>query len=149
MTQKGSDTPIPDQATSRRLFFKFLAASPLAALAYSAAPSNWLEPLSGAEPSVGSAPVRCAGCGVELPPLYAPTDDPSLSGLVPQEMPQELPPQEAQEEQLTGTLISSPEEAINVWDFERVTHDNNLAQHWDYLHMGVDDYETRVPNSEG
>ena len=94
MTQKGSDTPIPDQATSRRLFFKFLAASPLAALAYSAAPSNWLEPLSGAEPSVGSAPVRCAGCGVELPPLYAPTDDPSLSGLVPQEMPQELPPQE-------------------------------------------------------
>ena len=63
MTQKGSDTPIPDHATSRRLFFKFLAASPLAALAYSAAPSNWLEPLSGAEPSVGSAPVRCAGCG--------------------------------------------------------------------------------------
>ena len=149
MTQKGSDTPIPDQATSRRLFFKFLAASPLAALAYSAVPSNWLEPLSGAEPSVGSAPVRCAGCGVELPPLYAPTDAPSLSGLVPQEMPQEMPPQEAQEEQLTGTLISSPEEAINVWDFERVTHANNLAQHWDYLHMGVDDYETRVANREG
>ena len=30
-----------------------------------------------------------------------------------------------------------------------MTHENNLAQHWDYLHMGVDDYETRVANREG
>jgi len=48
-----------------------------------------------------------------------------------------------------GSLIESPDDATNVWDFERVTHENNLAQHWDYLHMGVDDYETRVANREG
>jgi isopentenyl diphosphate isomerase/L-lactate dehydrogenase-like FMN-dependent dehydrogenase len=68
---------------------------------------------------------------------------------VAQQVPQQLPPQQAQEEQLTGSLIASPEEAVNVWDFERVAHENNLAQHWDYLHMGVDDYETRVANREG
>ena len=60
-----------------------------------------------------------------------------------------LPPQNALEDQLTGQIVETPDEAINVWDFERVAHANNLAQHWDYLHMGVDDYETRKANREG
>lgn len=157
MTERGPDTPIPDQKTSRRLFFKFLAASPLAALAYSAMPSSWLEPLAGEVPPTGPATVPCVNCGAPaLPPTTVAAASSSLPAATSatrvfprQEMPQELPPQQAQEEQLQGTAISSPDEAINVWDFERVAHDNNLAQHWDYLHMGVDDYETRVANREG
>lgn len=49
----------------------------------------------------------------------------------------------------TGQLIESAAEAINVWDFERVAHAGNLPEHWAYLHMGVDDLETRVANREG
>ena len=59
-----------------------------------------------------------------------------------------LPPQNAIEDQLQGQLVESPDDAINVWDFERAAHASNLAQHWDYLHMGVDDYETRRANRE-
>jgi 4-hydroxymandelate oxidase len=155
MTERGHDTTIPDQKTSRRLFFKFLAASPLAALAYSAVPSQWLEPLAGEMPSAGPTTVPCVNCGAPTltPTTAAVANSSTLSTavrVVPrQEMPQQLPPQQAQEEQLTGSALASPEEAVNVWDFERMTHDNNLAQHWDYLHMGVDDYETRVANREG
>ena len=147
MTRRGSDTRIPDQGASRRHFFKFLAASPLAALAYSALPSRWLEPLAGEVPPPTTDAVPCVNCGAPIIPVTPPSAlvEPSL----PQEVPQELPPQQAQEEQLTGSLIGSPEDAVNVWDFERVAHENNLAQHWDYLHMGVDDYETRVANREG
>ena len=159
MTERGPGTPTPEQTASRRQFFKFLAASPLAALAYSAVPSNWLEPLAGEVPPPGPATVPCVNCGAPaLPPttMAAGNSSSSLSAarsagraLPRQEMPQELPPQMAQEEQLTGSDISTPEEAINVWDLERAAHDNNLAQHWDYLHMGADDYETRVANREG
>ena len=60
-----------------------------------------------------------------------------------------LPPQNAIEDQLKGQLVESPDDAVNVWDFERAAHATNLAQHWDYLHMGVDDYETRRANREG
>ncbi len=146
-----------DQGASRRQFFKFLAASPLAALAYSAIPSGWLEPLEGAVPPAGPATVPCINCGAPaLPATVASASSASIasaarnaSTLPRRVTPQELPPQEAQEEQLTGSAVSSPDEAINVWDLERAAHDNNLAQHWDYLHMGVDDYETRVANREG
>jgi len=148
MTRPDSIPPLPepslpDQGSSRRQFFRFLAASPLAALAYSAVPASWLEPLEAEIATGGTATVNCASCGAPLPP-------PSTAALRAfQELPQELPPQQSQEEQLMGTLVRSPDEAINVWDFERVTHENNLAQHWDYLHMGVSDYETRVANREG
>jgi len=145
MTQRGSDTPLPDQGTSRRLFFKFLAASPLAALAYSAVPSSWLEPLAGEAPPPGTAAVPCVNCGAPVLPSYVHAETRAVQEIPPQE----LPPQQAQQDQLTGQLVASPDEAINVWDFERVAHANNLAQHWDYLHMGVDDYETRVANREG
>lgn len=146
MTERESDTPLPDQGASRRKFFKFLAASPLAYLAYSAWPSRWVEPVAGEMAPIVPASLPCVNCG-------APVLPPGLDGtrVLPAPRPQEiqLPPQQAQEEQLMGSLIESPGDATNVWDFERVTHENNLAQHWDYLHMGVDDYETRVANREG
>jgi isopentenyl diphosphate isomerase/L-lactate dehydrogenase-like FMN-dependent dehydrogenase len=142
---------------TRRQFFKFLAASPLAALAYAAVPQSWLDPLAAEVPPARPA-VPCANCGAPVfPPVDAIVETRSVPPRYPQQVPQErpqqvppgLPPQQAQEEQLTGTLISSPDEAVNVWDMERVAHENNLAQHWDYLHLGVDDYETRVANREG
>ena len=144
MTPSSSDAQIPDRGASRRLFFKFLAASPLAALAYAAVPSRWLGPLAGeaAPPTTPSLP--CVNCGAAVIPPAELAEIPSAPA-----RPQEIPPQQAQEEQLTGSLVASPGDAVNVWDFERVAHENNLAQHWDYLHMGVDDYETRVANREG
>ena len=94
------------------------------------------------------APLPCVNCGAPvLPPGLDETR--VVPAISPRAMPQVLPPQQAQEEQLMGSLIGAPGDATNVWDFERVTHENNLAQHWDYLHMGVDDYETRVANREG
>jgi hypothetical protein len=51
--------------------------------------------------------------------------------------------------QLSGQLVESPDQAVNVWDFERVAHANNLPEHWAYIYMGVDDFETRVANREG
>ena len=51
--------------------------------------------------------------------------------------------------QLEGQLIESVDEAVNVWDFEQVAHANNLPEHWAYIHMGVDDFETRRANREG
>ena len=145
MTRPGPETPFPDQQASRRQFFKFLAASPLAALAYSAVPSSWLEPLAAAVPPAGPTTVPCINCGA--PALT--TSALAATTRAIQEMPQEIPPQAAQEEQLEGSSVNAPDEAINVWDMERKAHDNNLAQHWDYLHMGVEDYETRVANREG
>ena len=53
------------------------------------------------------------------------------------------------ERQLEGQLIDSVDEAVNVWDFEQVAHANNLPEHWAYIHMGVDDFETRRANREG
>ena len=141
MTQPESDTSLPDQRASRRKFFKFMAASPLAALAYAAWPSRLLEQVAAEVPSgppMTPAPLPCVNCGAPvLPPgldetRVVPAIRPQIRPQVP---PQELPPQQAQEEQLMGSLIASPDDATNVWDFERVTHENNLAQHWDYLHM--------------
>lgn len=159
MSEQGPDGPRPDTGSSRRQFFRFLAASPLAAAAYWAMPSSWLEGLASEAPAAAAATVPCVNCGAPVTATSASLTATAASELAsatravrelpPQQIPQELPTQEAQEEQLTGSLISAPDQAINVWDFERVTHENTLAQHWDYLHMGVNDYETRVANREG
>ena len=53
------------------------------------------------------------------------------------------------EAQLAGQVVESPELAANVWDMEMTTHAQNLPEHWAYLHLGVDDFETRVANREG
>lgn len=145
MTERERDKACEDQRASRRQFFKFLAASPLAALAYSAVPPSWLEARPGRGPGSVTSTVPCANCGAPVVPSYVHAETPSLQELPPQE----LPPQQALRDQLTGQLVASPDDAINVWDFERVAHANTLAQHWDYMHMGVDDYETRVANREG
>ena len=51
--------------------------------------------------------------------------------------------------QLGGNVIESPDQAINVWDMEQTLHASNLPEHWAYLHLGVDDFETRRANREG
>jgi len=163
MSEKKPDAPLHDSGASRRQFFKFLAASPLAAAAYWALPSGWLDGFASEAPAGAAATtVPCVNCGAPVATSSIAAASPSTVEAVSravrelprraapaQDIPQELPPQNAQEEQLTGTLISTPDEAVNVWDFERVTHENNLAQHWDYLHLGVNDFETRVANREG
>ena len=60
-----------------------------------------------------------------------------------------MPGATALDDQFGGQLVESVDEAINVWDFEKVAHANNLPVHWAYLHMGVEDLETRVANREG
>ncbi len=145
MTGPKLDTRFPGRAASRREFFKLLAASPLLGLAASGLPATWQRALAreaerGATP--GSAALRCAECGAEMfPSLEQPQFNAAQEPA--------LPPQNALEDQLTGQVIESPDDAINVWDFERAAHANNLPQHWDYLHMGVGDYDTRKANREG
>ena len=39
------------------------------------------------------------------------------------------------EGQLTGQVVDSPEQAINVWDMEMTTHANNLPEHWAFLRL--------------
>ena len=145
MTGRRSHADMAARGASRRQFFKLLASSPLLGLAASGLPANWQRALAReAERSwaPGSAMPHCPECGTEmLPSLVQPRFSAGQDPV--------LPPQNAQEDQLTGQTIESPDEAINVWDFEHVAHANNLAQHWDYLHMGVDDYETRKANREG
>ena len=76
MTQPESDTSLPDQRASRRKFFKFMAASPLAALAYAAWPSRLLEQVAAEVPSgppMTPAPLPCVNCGAPvLPPEQRP-----------------------------------------------------------------------------
>src|SRR5262245_49323383 len=103
--------------TSRRHFFKMLAASPLLGAVYPGLPALWQK---GVEREWRAAAGQAQG---------------NLNVYL--------------ERQLEGQLIESVEEAVNVWDFEQVAHANNLPQHWAYLHMGVDDFETRRANREG
>ena len=79
MTDPGSGSPQTQVGASRRLFFKFLAASPLAALAYAAVPSSWLEPLAAeAQPNGAAVPssvpptVSCVNCGAPVFPPVSP-----------------------------------------------------------------------------
>ncbi len=151
MSGRRSGTPPPDRRTSRRRFFKLLAGSPLLGLAYPALPPSWqralaLESQRRAAAGPRHAGVRCPDCGQEM--VFPSTAKRRAHA---GQVPAAAPPQEASalEGQLTGQLVESHDQAINVWDFERVAHANNLPQHWDYLHMGVDDFETRRANREG
>ena len=145
MTGRAPDTSSPDRAASRREFFKLLAASPLLGVAASGLPASWQRALAHEaerRATAGPAAPHCPECGSQMPrslvqPRFTAFQEP------------ELPPQNALEDQLTGQVIESLDEAVNVWDLERAAHATNLAQHWDYLHMGVGDYETRRANREG
>lgn len=100
-------TPIIDQASSRRRFLQFLAASPLFAGTSLAA--------FAAE---GDSPARTAD-----PFAWAPRD--------------------------YQHLISSPQEALDVFDFEPVMHHNVPPAHFGYMASGVDDDVTLRANREG
>ena len=145
MTGRGAPTRFIDRGASRREFFRLLAASPLLGVAASGLPPAWQRALAReAERGAAAVPAAppCSRCGAETFPTLTQPRFHAGQDPVP-------PPQNALEDQLTGQLVESPDEAVNVWDFERAAHASNLAQHWDYLHMGVDDYETRKANREG
>ena len=115
------------------------------ALAYPALPPSWQRSVSrelqrSAAAGPRPAGVACPDCGQEM--VYPAPAYSAQAGGAPQAP-------TALDEHLTGQMIESPEQAINVWDFERVAHANNLPEHWAYIHMGVDDFETRKANREG
>ncbi len=150
MTERIPDIGTPGNRSSRRRFFKLLAGSPLLALAYPALSPSWQQAVDRARrPNAATGPrpagVPCPECGREMV-FLAPAEIRSYpsqsSGAVIQEP-------TALDAHLTGQLVESVDEAINVWDFERVAYANTLPQHWAYIHMGVDDFETRLANREG
>jgi 4-hydroxymandelate oxidase len=49
----------------------------------------------------------------------------------------------------TDALITSPKEAINVFDFEPVMHTNVPPAHFGYIASGIDDEATLRANREG
>jgi 4-hydroxymandelate oxidase len=100
-------TPIIDQATSRRRFIKFLAASPLFAGTSLAALAQ-----EGQFPQLRPDPY-----------VWAPRD--------------------------YDHLISSPKEALDVFDFEPVMHKNVPPAHFGYMASGVDDDVTLRANRAG
>src|SRR5690242_20210415 len=48
-----------------------------------------------------------------------------------------------------GELIKSPQDAINVFDFEPVAHKNTPPAHFGYMASGIDDEVTLRANREG
>ena len=149
MTGRRTVPRLPDRGASRRQLFKMLAASPLLGLAASGLPASWQRALAWeAERRTTTGPPlagsRCPECGREIVPAS------SRGGTsMARQAPGGGQEPTAIERQLTGQLIETHDDAVNVWDFERVAHANNLPEHWDYLHMGVDDFETRRANREG
>src|ERR1700726_1121543 len=97
--------PIDDQATSRRRFLQFLAASPLLATSDLAA-------------MAAEAPSRLPD-----PMIWAPRN--------------------------LDKLITSPKEAINIFDFEPVAAKNIPPAHFGYMTGGVNDDVTLRANREG
>src|SRR5580693_320455 len=55
----------------------------------------------------------------------------------------------AQSMQETPDVITSPAEALNVFDFEEAAHRKVLQGHWAYMASGVDDDATLRANREG
>lgn len=140
---------VPDHDASRRRFFKMIASSPLLAAIYPAMSEEWRanvnRELAVMRPVPSHTPgLLCAECGTDLNEAALPQFPEFQS----QAAGQAQPPT-ALEDHLKGSLIENADDAINVWDFERVAHSNNLPYHWAYLHMGVDDFETRRANREG
>ena len=86
MTGRRSDAGVPDRATSRREFFKLLAASPLLGLASTGLPASWQRALAheaGRRATPGSAAPYCAECGSEMlqslvQPQFSAGQDPVL-----------------------------------------------------------------------
>ena len=150
MPEEQGDTRASGRQESRRRFFRLLAGSPLLAAAYTTLPPSWQqavarESLLNAPSGPRPAGVPCPDCGQEMvfPSTGSAPPHAQAAGAIAQDRNRFL------EGQLTGQVIDSPDLAVNVWDMEMTTHANNLAEHWAYLHLGVDDFETRVANREG
>lgn len=153
MSGTNRDESAPDTRRSRRQFFKLLAGSPLLAMAYPSLPPDWQRGVerelarratSGPQPSG----IPCPDCGREM--VYmSPADIGRLEAQASSAAAQEANDiNRYLDRQLGGQLIDSVDEAVNVWDFEQVLHANNLPEHWAYLHLSVDDFETRRANRE-
>ena len=150
MAERRGNMDTSGHCASRRRFFRLLAGSPLLAAAYPALPSSWQEAL--ARESLQRAPAglrpagfACSDCGREM--VYAPK---SHNRPAAQSAATGTPDRNRfLEGQLAGQVLEAPEQAVNVWDMEMTTHANNLPEHWAFLHLGVDDFETRVANREG
>jgi 4-hydroxymandelate oxidase len=128
-----------DRRANRRRFVKLLAGSPLLGLACSALSPDWLRAVASERGEHSG--VRCTGCGQPMP-LSSHAGEASALQAAGQQT-------SILDAQLSGEIVESVERAVNVWDFERVAHANTLPEHWAYLHMGVDDFETRKANREG
>ncbi len=120
MAGRTVDTGVSGKRTSRRRFFQMLAGSPLLGLAYPALSPNWQRAVdrelqrdwaAGLRPAVG----HCSDCGRPMA-FGAQASGAPTHGAA------------ALDEHLTGQLIETADEAINVWDFERVAHANSLPE---------------------
>lgn len=151
MTRRNAEAVQAGRLANRRQFFKFLAGSPLLALAYPALPASWQQMVSmpSRRRAAGRRPtgIPCPDCGQEMVlPSAADLSRYPMQGVAQQT---DAQMNRFLEGQLEGQIVSSVEEAINVWDFEQTLHANNLPEHWAYLHMGVNDFEARRANREG
>ena len=151
MPERPGSTGAQGRRESRRRFFKLLASSPLLATAYPVLPSSWQDAIAeeavhGAAAGPRPTGVPCPDCGAEM--VFPPSPDTRLSAQD-SANPLTLDRNRFLEAQLAGQVVESPELAANVWDMEMTTHAHNLPEHWAYLHLGVDDFETRVANREG
>ena len=150
MSGEHERTGTADTRASRRHFFKMLAGSPLLALAYPALSHAWQQEVDrelerARRAGAGATRMVCADCGQEFQrPLMRPMrSSASQAGASQPQAPNAL------DVHFTGQVVDTPEDAINVWDFEQVAHANTLPFHWNYIHLGVDDLETRYANRAG
>jgi 4-hydroxymandelate oxidase len=147
MPNKSADPGVPDHRANRRHFLKWLAGSPLLAMAYPALSPTWQTSARASQLNAAvshrPAGIPCPDCGQEMVFTSPAMARSHQSGAAP------VPEPTALDMQLSGQLIDSADEAINVWDFERVAYTNTLPQHWAYIHMGADDFETRMANRVG
>lgn len=143
MTREHGRADTEETRTSRRHFFKLLAGSPALALAYPALSPVWQREVDRELARARATRTVCADCGQEfhVPPMQPMRSTAAQAGAA--------QPPLALDVHLTGQLVEAADDAINVWDFEQVAHANVLPQHWAYIHMGVDDFETRRANREG
>ena len=132
---------------SRRNFVKFLAGSPLLSMVYPGLPPEWQQMVLRERKKI------CPDCGQEMSASHLAAAAQKAGGRQPgMASPQEViaeDPDRYLKGQLNGQIVKKVEEAVNVWDFEATLHSTNLPQHWAYLHLGVNDFETRRANREG
>src|SRR5262245_49627741 len=124
MATRSAGTNTPDHRANRRQFIKWLAGSPLLAMAYPALSPFWQQAVTDARQADAPFNTRptgllCPDCGQEMVRLTSPA---AMRSHAPQQGggSAEQPPLTALDVHLDGQLIDSVDDAINVWDFEKV-----------------------------